>query len=207
MKQNFKILSLLIAMSILTGCASGYDKITPKNLNYLSKNTSNDVTLEYKYGLLTKKYEKKEEKNDIKLVALKITNNSNVDYTFGNNLSLTYENGNTVFLLESDKTFKTIKQSPASYLWYLLLTPIQLFKTTTNQYGQPESESIFPIGLILGPGIAGANMLGASDANKNFKNDLTEYNIIGKTIKKGETVYGLIGLQSKSYEALKLKLE
>jgi hypothetical protein len=198
---------VLLVCLLLSNCASSYKKIAPETLNYSSKNSLNGITFEYKYDLLTKKYKKQESGNRIKVVAVKITNNSDIDYVFGNTLNLTYENGDSVLLLEKEQTFQIIRQRPASYLWYLLLTPIQFYSgTTTNSYGQTEATNSFPIGLILGPGIAAGNMIASSNANKNFKNDLTKYSIIGKTIKKGETVYGLLGIQSRGYEALKIRI-
>jgi hypothetical protein len=50
--------------------------INPAALNYLSKNTNNGVTFEYKYSLLDKKVCKKEYKRNLKLIAIKITNNT-----------------------------------------------------------------------------------------------------------------------------------
>ena len=199
-------MALLVCL-LLSNCASSYKKIAPETLNYSSKNSLNSIVLVYKYDLLIKKYKKKESNNNIKLVAIKITNNSNFDYIFGNNLNLSYENGDSVLVMENEQTFQIIRQRPASYLWYLLLAPIQFYSgTTTNSYGQTEATNSFPIGLILGPGIAAGNMIASSNANKNFKNDLTKYSIIGKTIKKGETVYGLLGIQSRGYEALKIRI-
>jgi hypothetical protein len=192
---------------LLSNCASSYKKIEPEILNYSSKNTKSGITFEYKYDLLTKKYKKKESGNRIKVVAVKITNTSDIDYVFGNTLNLTYENGDSVLLLENDQIFKIIRQRPASYLWYLLLSPIQFYSgTTTNSYGVTEPTNSFPIGLIVGPGIAAGNMIGASEANRNLKNDLIKYSMLGKTIKKGETVYGLVGIQSNGYETLKIRI-
>jgi len=202
-----KILSLFAILILLTSCASGYKKVNPTSLNYISKSFTNDVVLEYKYDLLENKYKKKEEKSKIKMVAVKITSNSDKDLVFGNNLQLVYENGNSVLLLENEKVYTTVKQSPASYLWYLLLSPIQFYTYSTNQYGQTKVDNSFPIGLIVGPGLSGGNMIAASSANSNLLKELRDYNIIGKTIKKGETVYGLIGIQSDSYESLKLKID
>lgn len=202
-KQTLYLAFLIV---VLVGCASSYKKINPKTLNYISKNTTNDLVFEYKYDLLDKKYKKKEGKNNLKVVAIKITNNSDVDYVFGNNLNLVYENGNSVLILDNEITYKSLKQSPASYLWYLLLSPLKLYKTSTDSYGRPVNSVIFPIGIFLGPGLAGGNMYGASQANKNFKKDLNDYEIIGKPIKKGETVYGIIGIKSDRFEGLKLKI-
>jgi hypothetical protein len=204
--------SLLLACAIvLNSCASGYKKINPETINYASKNFESNIILEYKYDLLEKKYKKKETKNNIKLIAVKITNNTEKEIVLGRDFKLSYENGNEVNLIETEKIFKTIKQSPASYLWYLLLSPLQLYSGTTTTsngfYTETKPTNTFPIGLIAGPGLAGGNMIAASSANKNFKNELMKFDLNGKTIKKGETVYGLIGSNSGSYDSIKIKVQ
>ena len=181
--------------------------IEPEKINYISANESHGVTLEYKYDLLEKKYEKKELTKGVKLVAVKITNNSGKDLMFGRNAKLAYENGTGVYVMDNEKVFKTLKQSPASYLWYLLLTPVNLYVTKTNSYDLQEETSSTPIGLILGPGLAGGNMIAAGSANKKFKEELLEYNVNGTVIKNGETKYGLIGIKTDSFDALKLIIE
>lgn len=203
----FKAPSLFIIILCLTGCASGYRMIQPKIINYISKNEVDGLTLQYRYELLDKKYEKKEERKGVKLVAIKITNNSDRDVTFGKDVTLAFENDHIVYVMENEKVFKTLKQSPASYLWYFLLTPLNLYTTKTNSYGVPEQTSSTPIGLVLGPGIAGGNMIAAGSANKKFKTELLEYNINGTVIKKGETKYGLIGIRSDSFDALRLRVQ
>ena len=205
----FTLALLLLSVSLLTSCASGYKAIQPKTLNYLSNNEDGGIKMEYKYDLLNKKYEKKETKKGVKLVAIKTTNQSEADVMFGRDIKLTYENGSEVMVMENDKVFKTLKQSPASYLFYLLLSPVNFYtsKTTSNGGYAETSSSSFPIGLILGPGLAGGNMLAASSANSNFKSDLMVYNINGTVIKAGETKYGLIGIRSTSFDALKIKLQ
>ncbi len=200
---------LLLSIISLTSCASGYKTIQPKIINYLSNNADNGIKMEYKYDLLYKKYAKKEVKKGIKLVAVKITNESDKEVMFGKDIKLTYENGADVQILENEKVFKTLKQSPASYLFYLLLSPVNFYTTTSSSSsnGYQESTSSFPIGLILGPGLAGGNMIAASSANANFKSELLIYNINGVVINPGETKYGLIGIDSNSYDALKIKVE
>ena len=155
--------------------------------------------------MLEKKYKKKELNNGLKLIAVKVTNNTSNDLVFGKDIRLTYENGNELNLLETNVVYNAIKQSPASYLWYLLLTPMQFQTTTTNSFGQQTSSSSTPIGLVIGPGLAGGNMIAASSANKNFQNDLTENDILGKVIKTGETVYGIVGIRSDNYDTIKVK--
>lgn len=211
MKKMIKISSLLVFALLLDSCASGYKKINPETINYASKNIESNILLEYKYDLLEKKYKKKETKNNIKLIAVKITNNTEKEIVFGRDFKLKYENNNEVNIIETEKLFKTIKQSPASYLWYLLLTPTQFYSgttTTSNGYvTETKPANTFPIGLIIGPGLAGGNMIAASTANTNFKNELMQFDLNGKTIKKGETVYGLIGLNSNSYDSIKIKMQ
>ncbi len=197
---------LLIAIALLTSCASGYKMIQPKSINYVSTNESDGVNLEYKYDLLRKKYKKKEVTKGVKLVAVKITNNSGKDLTFGRDAILTYEDGTEIYVLENEKVFKTLKQHPATYLFYLLLSPVNLYTSSTSN-GRTEQTSSMPIGLVLGPGIAGGNMIAASSANKKFKDEMLEYNINGTVIKNGETTYGLIGIQTNSYDALRLEIE
>lgn len=211
MIRLFKVSSLLVFALLLNSCASGYHKINPKSLYYSSKSEVGNIALEYRYDLLEKKYKKKETNNEIKLVAIKITNNSEKDIVFGKDVKLIYDSTNDAYIMNTDKVYRTIKQNPASYLWYLLLSPLQLYsgtKTTNNgYYTETKPASVFPIGLILGPGLAGGNMIAASSANENFKKELTEYDLNGKTIKKRETAYGLVGLYSKNYDAIKLKIQ
>jgi hypothetical protein len=40
--------------------------------------------------------------------------------------------------------------------------------------------------LIVGPGLAGGNMIAASSANKNFKNELMQFDLNGKQSKKAK---------------------
>lgn len=63
------------------------------------------------------------------------------------------------------------------------------------------------LGLLIGPGLAGGNLITASSANKNLKNDLLTFNLRDKKIEIGETVYGIIGLRADNYVTLKLKIE
>jgi len=203
--KELKIAVLLTITLLLTSCASGYKMINPKNLNYNSNSTNKDVTLNYKYDLLDKKYAKKETKREVKVVAIKITNHSENDLIFGKDIRLTYENGKELYILEKEKTFNSVKQNTIPYLFYLLLTPMTLNKTTINGNGIETSST--PIGFAVGPGLAAGNMIAAGSANKKLKNDLLNYDILGANIKKGETIYGLIGIKSDNYDSIKIKVE
>lgn len=201
-------LALIVLVAVtLTNCASGYKAITPERINYVSKQQSNNVTFEYKYDILDKKYRKKEYKKGIKMVAVKISNNSGRDLRFGSDIIITKSDGIPYTLLDHNVIYSKVRQEPASYLLYLLLTPINLYTYTTNSYGVQETTSSTPIGVVLGPGLAGGNMVAASSANKKFKNDLLNYNIVGSIIKNGETKYGLIGIPTYDIPLLKLVVQ
>lgn len=201
-----KIAVLSVIVVSVFSCASGYRTINPNTINYLSENKSEGVKLEYKYDLLDKKYAKKEEKRGVKLVAVKITNSTSEDLVFGKDFSLAYANGSDVRIMDLEKTFSTLKQSSASYLFYLLLTPVNLYTTETRN-GFQETTSSTPIGLILGPGLTVGNMIAAGSANTKFKTEMVDNNIYGATIKQGETRVGLIGIKSYSHDALTLKFD
>jgi len=196
--NTFLILTAIIS---LTSCASSYKPTTPNTQNYMSSNEVDKVKLEYKYNLLQKKYAKKEVKKGVKVVAVKITNNSDRDLMFGSDIKLTFENGKQVSIVENNYVFKTLKQSTPIYLLYLLLSPINIYTEDSS------GSNAFPVGLIIGPGITAGNMITAASANKKFKTELLEFDINGVLIKKGETKYGLIGIQSDSYDSLKLKID
>lgn len=200
-----KIVFLLIISILLNSCASGYQMINPNKLYYNSNDIKNGISFEYKYDLLDKKYAKKEIQKGIKVVAVRITNNSEKDIVFGSDLKLAYENGNELYILENHNVFKSLKQNSTTYLLYLLLTPMTFNKTTSD--GRNIKTNSTPIGLIVGPGLAGGNMIAANSANNKFKTELLEFDINGMTIKKGETKAGLIGIKSDNYDTIKIKMD
>jgi hypothetical protein len=195
-------IALLFSVLLLAGCASGYNVINPSTLNYKSTSSDKTVTLDYKYNLLSGKYQRKETRKNIRLVAVKITNNSASDLVVGKDLKLTYGNGKEVQIVDNDRVYSELKQQPGYYLFYLLLTP---FKFTTTSNGI-QTNSI-PLGYAIGPGIAGGNIIAASSANGNFKNDLMKYQIMGTTVKSGSSAYGLVGISSDSFDNITIKVE
>ncbi|MGB5983123.1 MAG: hypothetical protein WBG46_13355 [Nonlabens sp.] len=199
----FKFALLISGLILTTSCASGYRNIYPTEIKYRSSYQDSDVKLEYKYDVLTKKYAKKEDKKSIKVVAIRLTNNSDKDVVFGRDFDLIYTNGNSIELIDNDRLFKELKQQPATHLLYLLLTPLNVYSTKTTSNGV--EQNTFPVGLIVGPGLAAGNLITASTANGKFKDDINRYDLTDKLIKKGETVYGIIGIRSRYADALKIK--
>jgi hypothetical protein len=100
MKLKRIILSLAI-VTLFGSCASGYKTINPTNLSYHSSSSDKSVILQYKYELLDKKYKKKEVARGIRLMAVKITNNSNEDLVFGKDIILTYDDGSKLYIMDN----------------------------------------------------------------------------------------------------------
>lgn len=200
---------LTLVTLFLTSCANKYELLRPEQAYYQSINKENGIEVSYKYNSLRKKYRKYAQKNDIKIISIKIKNTTDKDLIVGTDFTFTtYENGQ-LNLLAPQESLKTIKQKPASHLLYLLLTPVTLNKNETSEQGPftvTESKPIFPIGLILGPAISLGNMVTANKANKTFLQELESENLINKKIKKGETVYGLITIRQNDYPSIKASL-
>ncbi|MCD4818326.1 MAG: hypothetical protein K8S23_06510 [Candidatus Cloacimonetes bacterium] len=104
-------------------------------------------------------------------------------------------------LLNPSEYLSSLKQSTFAYLFYLLLTPVNL--VIVNQSGQGD---VIPIGLVLGPGITLLNTLSSSSANSKFQKELEENSIIGKTIKPDEDLKGLIAIRNIGYQPLSIKI-
>ena len=192
-------LNLLAAILCLffCSCAASYKPIMPSRVIYPSVENSDQFS--YKYNVLrlagNKKLAKKEDKFNVRIVAIRIVNTSNRVLRYGYNFDF-YSGDYKARLLEPEVVTASLKQSVPIYLLYLLLTPMT-FETTSSS---------IPIGLVVGPGITAGNMIVAGSANKRFREELIEYSIIEREIKPGETFYGLIGISDNSYMPLTLKM-
>ena len=193
-----KITLTLLGLMIVMSCASGYLEISPEAVNYNSYSMTDSVSLEYKYTSLPKKYSKKEEQYNIRLVSVKIKNNSGRDLKFGSDMTLAYSNGSLVKLIDHKTATHYLSQQSGAYFLYLLLTPLKL----TSGSGTTVQET--PIGFVLGPAISLVNFFTASSANKKLRNELETYSILGKTIPNGGTLDGIVAIRTRSYDALKL---
>lgn len=213
----YKLRNLLGAVGtavVLSSCAGTYHQIHPQSLSYGFAPKSNArVQVGYHYNVLTekrnKKFARKEEKKNLHLAAVKLTNNTTRPLVFGQDMQLT-SGGMVVTPANQMLTYKNLKQQAPLFLLFLLLSPMQLTvgHSTTNQYGSASAEEpdTFPIGLIIGPGIALGNMLVANGNNKRFQDELTACDLTNRTIAPGETVYGLIGLSQIPTAPLEMRI-
>jgi len=180
----------------------------PKMVNYTNHNIDDGIGFSYRFDVLhearNKIYAKHEKNNNIKLVAVKITNNTGAKLNLASDVQF-YSGVNPINPLEPETIIMEIKQGVPIYLLYLLLTPTNVYKTETTN-GITEQKSIFPIGLILGPSISIGNMIAASQANNHCKQELIENSIL-KELEVGESTYGLVGFRGIGYDQITLKLK
>ncbi len=200
-----KILFSLTIITLLTSCAAGYKPVNPANTTYYSTNVIPEATISYKHDILKGKYSRKEDRKNIRLVAVKITNTSTNDLVFGKDLLLTNEEGKTLSVLDPDSVYKSLKQLPGTHFLYLLLTPINFYTYDTDRYGNQIVTSSTPIGYVIGPGLSLGNFLVARKTNIKFKQHLSENYLDNRTIKPGETIHGFVGIKAIKKEILTLK--
>ena len=203
MKQLLPRTLSLSFILFLSGCAASYRPIEPPSLNYTANDSQTGIEFAYRYDVLqekgNKKYAKKEDVKDVKLVAVKLTNNTAGAINVGRDISF-YAGQRRLTLLDPMVVKNTLRQIVPAYLPYLLLTFVNFYVSNGT------STQVYPIGLVLGPGITIGNMVMAGTANKNMLIELNQYNLINKDIQKGETVYGIIGINNMGYDPLTVKM-
>lgn len=196
-----KILILFISL-IISSCAATYKPINPRSLNYNKVDSDNSISIGYRYDVLSErgnsKYAKKEKKNGIDVVAIQITNNTDNVINVGRDCEF-YVGQRPITPMGPQVVHGTIKQLVPAYAPYLLLTLTKFY--VSNGY----STTVYPIGLLLGPGITIGNMALAGSSNKKMLMELMSYNILEKDIQKGETVYGIIGIRDSGYGPITIK--
>lgn len=200
MRKVFLFSLMLAFVFLFTGCAQSYFALNPTKVVFTASNSLDEISLNYRYDILrekgNRKIANKEIKSNVKLLAVKVTNNTDKAINIGKNAA--FYNGSTmIYPMDAFTIRNVLKQSVPSYLLYLLLTPLTLSVNGSNPY---------PIGLALGPVISGGNMLAASGANNSFYKELVQYDILYRDIQPGETVFGLVGFSNLDYAALTLKL-
>ncbi|EMR03644.1 hypothetical protein [Cesiribacter andamanensis] len=200
---------VLTCAVVLSSCAGSYHQIYPRSLEYSYATAAQaPVTLGYRYDVLSqrgnKKFARKEEKNNIQLMAVQLTNNTSTPLVFGRDIQLT-NNNVVVNPLPSGLVHKQLKQQAPLFLLYLLMSPMKVTVTKATN-GFVTEQSVYPVGLILGPALGVGNMVVASGNNQKFQAELLQHDLVGRIIQPGETVYGLVGVGHTGYAPLSVRL-
>ena len=188
---------------LLTSCASSYTLIHPQIVYYTDVSIADSVSFAYRYDVLSEsnnwKYAKKERRENLKVLVIKIVNNSKTTLGFKDNIQL-YSGEKQITLLDNKDVYDELKQSVPSFILYLLLTPIH--KLSVNFDGPA---NIFPVGYIVGPVLTGYNVVKATHANAQFSYELIKYNIVNQKIAPDDTVYGIICFEAHDNVPLTMK--
>lgn len=194
---------LVIAIISFNGCAMYYRPISPDKVNYNILENHDGIELSYRYDLLrergNKKMAKKELANGIKIIAVRLTNNTDTIVTVGKNIAF-FSGLNEIVPLEPLDVKNKVKQSVIGYLPYFLGA-----FGNSNVTFNGQLVSSFPFGLFLWPGIAIGNMVVANGANSNLLKELRAYDIVNMDIKPGQTIYGIIGVRDDSFVPLTIR--
>lgn len=203
MNKRFLFLYLSIFLIfIISSCASSYKPINPKALVYDVKSTDG-VGFGYRYDVLAfrgnNKYAKREFKKNIRLVAIKIENQSDKVMRLGENFNL-YAGPNMIQPISPEILHMELKQGVAIYLLYSLIWYTQ---GECDEYGNCETTLILPVGIPISIG----NMVVAGGANSQFKNELLMNNLLTKEINPGDTAYAIVGVSNSGFLPLSIQMK
>ena len=206
MNLRFTHLCAAGLLAFTTGCAGSYSLIRPDQITtYTPSQSSGPVDLAYQFDALrlggsNKKYRKKEAKKGYHIAAVRVTNNWDRDVNFTRDLNLIYGD-RPILPVSSAVAAQDLKQGVPIYLLYLLLNPT-VGGTTDAQTGATTGGTFIP----TGPLIAGGNMLVAGGANANLRREFIAFDLTNRTLKPGETVYGILSLRESAVAPLRLEM-
>ncbi len=192
-------LVLFIGLMTLVGCASSYRSIHPPSLSYPYNESHEGLELAYRHDVLeevgNKKFAKKERKHGIRLLAVKLKNETQESIHVGHDLQF-YTGWRAIEPIGPEAAREIIKQKRGIYLLYMLFTFTTLEINDSGSY---------PIGLALGPGLTLRNFVVAGKANKNLLQEMHDYDLVQQTIAPGETSFGLLVIRSSGHEPLSVE--
>jgi hypothetical protein len=211
---KFRIIQIAVISILFTSCASVYHVISPSTINYNSSsidsitlNKNQSILVEYQGNLLSGKYAKRAVKSGVNLIAVKITNNTTHDIIPKSNIKI-FSGENEVVPISLENFFEATKQNPDKSMRFLFLVPLNVYsfsQTTDGDQVTSSKHGFYPIGIILGPALAFGNKAVAKSANKKFKKELDENNIIEKIIRPRETAFGFIAIDGNFLNNLTFK--
>lgn len=149
MKRKFAPF-LLLPVLLSYGCASSYNPIRPETVlyNYTELSADASISTGYAFDQLSvrnnKKYAKKEIKNSVRVISVKVVNNTDAPIQIGQDCRL-FMGNREVLPLDGAAAAQRLKQGVPIYLLYSLLT-VQLFKT--DGYGNTKQTTL-PVGIPI----------------------------------------------------------
>jgi hypothetical protein len=195
MKIKLTLFSVLTFL-MLSQCAGPYYSSDPSKFQYKTLHN----TEQFEYYMIddvlakskNKRFAKKEKKQGLRMMAVKIKNITDSSIILSEtNLKIDQPQENYSVIPPAHFYDKTKKNTSLYLIWGLAFFTYGKTEINTNAYGTPSADFttvIVPIGIP----IAIINMLISDKANKNYKKNLEQYNLLGKTLNPGEEVYGFV---------------
>jgi hypothetical protein len=190
------ILTLALAL-LLGGCARSFHPVNLEALPYKPSTLSPEIGFAYSRSALIDsrngRYANRAISSRTDIVAVKLQNKSDHPLSVKDDLTFFF-GSKMVEPAEAASAIRRIRQSPALFCLFLLLAPANFYGSEKScEDGDCHSSSIFiPVGLIVGPMLAGINAAMASSANNGFRKEIQGHDLSGKTLAPGETATGYL---------------
>lgn len=179
-------LFIFIAIILISGCARPYRKINMSAIPFKEYRQENTIDYSVRQGVLynMKNYffARREQKNDMSLIALKIVNKSDLPVNI-NDLQFTCGAVLPVTTIKVTDYFDAIKQKPGLY-W--------LYSAGVVVYPRPPRGSKKFIPLPFGLPVAAANFAIAYKSNKKMLQDIQLLDLTNKVIQPHDSIQGIL---------------
>ncbi|MBK9328312.1 MAG: hypothetical protein IPM95_03140 [Sphingobacteriales bacterium] len=177
---------LFAAIILISSCARPYRRINMSSIPFINFREQNTISYSIRQGVMYNMrnyfFARREQKQDLSLIALKIVNKSELPI---NIRDLQYSCGATVPIapVSMDEYNRAIKQKSGLYWLYSLGVVV---------YPKPPRESKKFIPLPFGIPVAAANFAIAYTANKKMEKDLRQLDLSNKVIQPGDSIQGVL---------------
>ncbi len=184
--MRVRTLTLFAAIILISSCARPYRKINMSSIPFINFREQDAISYSIRQGVMynMKNYffARREQKQDVSLIALKIVNKSELPI---NIRDLQYSCGATVPIapVSMDEYNKAIKQKSGLY-W--------LYSVGVVVYPKPPKENRKYIPLPFGIPVGAANFAIAYTANKKMEKDLKQLDLSNKMIQPGDSIQGVL---------------
>ena len=179
-------LFIFIAIILISGCARPYRKINMSAIPFKEYRQENTIDYSVRQGVLynMKNYffARREQKNDMSLIALKIVNKSDLPVNI-NDLQFTCGAVLPVTTIKVTDYSDAIKQKPGLY-W--------LYSAGVVVYPRPPRGSKKFIPLPFGLPVAAANFAIAYKSNKKMLQDFQLLDLTNKVIQPHDSIQGIL---------------
>ena len=179
-------LFIFIAIILISGCARPYRKINMSAIPFKEYRQENTIDYTVRQGVLynMKNYffARREQKNDMSLIALKIVNKSDLPVNI-NDLQFTCGAVLPVTTIKVTDYLDAVKQKPGLY-W--------LYSAGVVVYPRPPRGSKKFIPLPFGLPVAAANFAIAYKSNKKMLQDFQLLDLTNKVIQPHDSIQGIL---------------